>query len=112
MAELSSVISSIRGKSPEGEPTSIIGALSGFGSVLGIIAAAIGLLAGISLVPLTSYSWELISTTPFDWILEGNSQFSTFSGAFMGLLAIGLLLQAQGSKDLRAKLGGMFGNKF
>jgi len=112
MAELSSVISAIRGKSPEDEPADIVGAFAGFGSILGIIAAAIGLLAGISLVPSTSYSWELASTTPGLWILEGNSQYSMYTGAFMGLLAVGLLFQALGSKDLRSKLGGMFGSVF
>jgi len=112
MAELSSVISAIRGKSPEEEPADIVGAFAGIGSILGIVAAAIGLLAGISLVPMTSYTWELTSTTPFAWILEGNSQYSTYTGAFMGLLAFGLLFQALGSKDLRSRLGGMFGSVF
>ena len=112
MAELSSVISAIRRKSPEDEPADIVGAFAGFGSILGIVAAAIGLLAGISLVPITSYSWELTSTTPFVWVLEGNTQYSTYAGIFMGLLAFGLLFQAIGSKDLRSKLGGMFGSVF
>jgi len=112
MAELSSVISAIRRKGPEDEPADVVGAFAGFGSILGIIAAAIGLLAGISLVPLTSYTWELTSTTPFVWILQGNSQYSTYTGAFMGLLAVGLLFQALGSKDLRSRLGGMFGSVF
>ena len=112
MAELSSVISAIRRKSPEDEPADIVGAFAGFGSILGIIAAAIGLLAGISLVPLTSHSWETTSTNPYTFMIDGNAQFSMFSGAFMALLAIGLLLQAMGSKDLRSKLGGMFGSVF
>ncbi|TFH07282.1 MAG: hypothetical protein E4H14_08855 [Candidatus Thorarchaeota archaeon] len=112
MAELSSVISAIRGKSPEDEPANIVGAFAGFGSILGIIAAAIGLFAGISLVPITSLTWELTSISPFEWILGGNSQFTIYSGAFMGLLAVGLLFQALGSKDLRSRLGGMFGSVF
>ena len=112
MAELSSVISAIRRKSPEDEPADIVGAFAGFGSILGIIAAAIGLLAGISLVPITSFTWEVTGTSPFVWALGGNPQFSIFSGAFMGLLAIGLLLQAMGSKDLRSRLGGMLGSVF
>ena len=72
MAELSSVISAITRRDPEGEPVNIVGAFAGFGSILGIVAAAIGLLSGMTLVPLTSYSWDLILTTPFDWILAGN----------------------------------------
>ncbi|TFG29074.1 hypothetical protein EU528_10230 [Candidatus Thorarchaeota archaeon] len=112
MAELSSVISAIRKKSPEDEPADIVGAFAGFGSILGIIAAVIGLLAGISLVPLTSFSWELISTTPFEWVLGGTSLFSIYTGAFMGLLAVSMLLQAMGSSDLRSRLGGMFGSVF
>ena len=112
MAELSSVISAITRRDPEGEPVNIVGAFAGFGSILGIVAAAIGLLSGMTLVPLTSYSWDLILTTPFDWILAGNRQFSSLSGVFMGLLSEGLIIQAMGSKDLRVRLGGFLGNVF
>jgi len=114
MAELSSVISSLRKKGPEDEPVDIVGVSAGFGSILGIIAAAIGLFAGISLVPITSFSWEIIEVTPETgfWILGGNSMYPIFTGAFMGLLAAGLFLQAWGSKDLRARLGGIFGSVF
>ena len=114
MAELSSVISAIRRKSPEDEPSDIVGAFSGFGSILGIIAAAIGLLSGISLVPITSLSWEVFEIpqeTGF-WALAGNEQFPLFVGIFMVLLAAGLFLQAWGSKDLRSRLGGIFGSVF
>jgi len=112
MAELSSVISSITRRSPEGESADIVGALAGIGSIFGIIAAAIGLLSGMTLVPLTSFSWELIETTPFDWILGGSTQFPSTAGIFMALLAVSLLLQALGSKELRGRLGGMLGNVF
>ena len=112
MAELSSVISAIRKRSPEDEPADIVGAFAGFGSIFGIIAAAIGLLAGISLIPITSFCWEVITDDPFVWILGGSPQYSMLSGLFLGLLAFGLLLQAWGSKDLRSRLGGMFGSVF
>lgn len=112
MAELSSVISAIRRKSPEDEPADIVGAFAGLGSILGIVAAAMGLFAGISLVPITSFSWEVINTGPLEWTLGGIAQFPIFTGAFMILLAASLFIQAWGSKDLRARLGGMFGSVF
>jgi len=115
MAQLSSVISAIRKKTSDDEPADIVGALAGFGSILGIIAAALGLFAGISLVPITSFTWEVTSITPpdpFVWVLGGHEQYSIFTGAFMGLLAVGFLLQAIGSKELRGKLGGMMGSVF
>jgi len=112
MAELSSVISAITRRSQDGEPVDIVGALAGIGSIFGIIAAAIGLLSGMTLVPLTSFSWDLIVTTPFDWIFAGSTQFPIMAGIFMSLLAVSLLLQALGSKELRGRLGGMLGNIF
>lgn len=112
MAELSSVISALRKKSPDDEPVNIVGALAGLGSIFGIVAAVIGLFAGISLVPITSLTWELIETSPIEWTIQGNAQFAILTGAFMGLLAISFILQALGSKDLRARLGGMFGSIF
>jgi len=107
MAQLSSIISAISKQASDDEPADIVGANAGFGSILGIIAAVIGLFAGISLVPITSFTWEITASTPdpFAWVLGGNTHFS-------GLLAVGLLLQALDSKDLRAKLGGMLGSVF
>ncbi|MCK5265607.1 MAG: hypothetical protein KAR03_08365, partial [Candidatus Thorarchaeota archaeon] len=115
MAQLSSVISALSRKTPDEEPADIVGALAGFGSILGIIAAALGLFAGISLVPITSFTWEVTSITPpepFVWVLGGTAQYSVFTSAFMGLLSVGFLLQALGSKELRGKLGGMMGSVF
>jgi hypothetical protein len=109
MVQLSSVISSFR-KTPEGEPADIVGALAGIGSIFGVIAAAIGLLAGISLVPLTAITWEVLSADPFRWIVGGTSMYPVLTAAFMGVMAIGLFLQAFGSQDVRARLGTSFGS--
>ena len=111
MAELSSVISAITRRSQEDEPVDIVGAFAGLGSIIGIVAAAIGLLSGMTLVPLTSFSWEY-STSPFSWILGGSTLLPSTAGIFMGLLAVSLLIQALGSKELRSRLGGMLGNIF
>ena len=115
MAQLSSVISALSRKTPDDEPADIVGALAGFGSILGIFAAALGLFAGISLVPITSFTWEITSITPpepFTWMLGGTTQYSFFTSVFMGLLSVGFLLQAVGSKEVRGKLGGMMGSVF
>jgi len=114
MAQLSSIISAISKQASDDEPADIVGANAGFGSILGIIAAVIGLFAGISLVPITSFTWEITASTPdpFAWVLGGNTHFSLLTAVFMGLLAVGLLIQALDSKDLRAKLGGMLGSVF
>ncbi len=110
MARLSSALSAIGRKKTEGEPADVVGRLAGVGNVFGIIAAAVGLLAGVSLIPLTATTWEVTSTAPFQWIVGGNAMYPTLTTAFMGLLAIGLLLQALGSRDLRARLGTIFGS--
>ena len=54
MAQLSSVISAISRKTPDDQPTDIVGALAGFGSIFGIIAALLGLFTGINLGSLPS----------------------------------------------------------
>ncbi|MBN2228478.1 MAG: hypothetical protein JW779_02720 [Candidatus Thorarchaeota archaeon] len=110
MAQMSTVLSAIRRKSTDDAPADIVGVFAGFGSILSIIAAAIGLLAGVPLIPITSTTWEVVVDTPIQWSIAGNPQYHLFSGAFMGLLAIGLILQAFGSRDLRAKLGTIFGS--
>jgi hypothetical protein len=110
MVQLSSIISTIKKEKPEGEPADIVGVFAGFGNIFGVIAAAIGLFAGISLVPLTATPWEITSESPFQWIIAGNSMYAVLTAVFMGLLAIGLFLQAFGSKNLRAQLGTIFGS--
>ena len=114
MAVLSNIISAMSETTSDDEPTDIVGAFAGFGSIIGILAAVVGLAAGISLVPITSFTWEITSTgsEPFAWILGGNRNFALLTGVFMGLLAISMLIQALYSKNLRAKLGGMFGSVF
>jgi hypothetical protein len=110
MAQMSSIVSAIRRKTPEGEPADIVGVFAGFGSIFGIIAAAIGMFAGISLIPLTATEWEVTSLIPFQWIIGGSAMYPTLTALFMGLLAVGLLCQAIGSRDLRARLGTIFGS--
>ena len=45
-------------------------------------------------------------------VTGGGVRFHVYTGAFMGMLAVSLFLQAWGLKDLRARLGGMFGTVF
>ncbi|MFX1484272.1 MAG: hypothetical protein ACFFCP_13915 [Promethearchaeota archaeon] len=103
MAQLSSLKSVISGESESGS----VGRLAGFGSIFGIIAAALGLFSGLSLVPIPALVWEQTSTPPdpFTWILSGNSQTPILIAGFMGLMAISMLFQVIGSKDLASKLG-------
>ncbi|MHA2159242.1 MAG: hypothetical protein ACXABE_10125 [Candidatus Thorarchaeota archaeon] len=106
MAQLSSLKSVIRdsGESPA------VGRLAGFGSIFGIVAAALGLISGTSLVPVPSLAWEQTSDSPFAWELGGSAQFPLMMIGFMALMAVSLVLQYQGSKDLRAKLGSGLSN--
>jgi hypothetical protein len=71
MAELSNIISAISRETSEDVQENPVGTFAGFGSIIGILAAVIGLAAGISLVPITSFSWEITSTgtESFSWIL-------------------------------------------
>ncbi|MFW9927220.1 MAG: hypothetical protein ACFFDM_10695 [Candidatus Thorarchaeota archaeon] len=103
MAQLSSLKSVISGTSESGS----VGRLAGFGSIFGIIAAALGLISGLSLVPIPALVWEQTSVAPdpFAWILSGNAQTPLLMAGFMGLMAISLLLQVLGSKELNSKLG-------
>lgn len=106
MAQLSSLKSVIRDKSESGA----VGRLAGFGSIFGIIAAALGLISGVSLVPIPSLGWEQTSVSPFEWFLGGSAQFPLLMAGFMGLMAVSLLLQIRGSKGLSGKLGSSLTN--
>ncbi|MFX1484546.1 MAG: hypothetical protein ACFFCP_15310 [Promethearchaeota archaeon] len=103
MAQVSSLKSVISGTSESGS----VGRLAGFGSIFGIIAAALGLFSGLSLVPIPALVWEQTSVPPdpFTWMLSGNAQTPILMAGFMGLMTISLLLQVIGSKDLGSKLG-------
>ncbi|MGY5863562.1 MAG: hypothetical protein RTV41_03100 [Candidatus Thorarchaeota archaeon] len=98
---MSSLKSVIRDSSESGA----VGRLAGFGSIFGIIAAALGLISGVSLVPVPSIAWEQTSVSPFEWILGGSAQFPLLVAGFMGLMAVGQFLQLRGSKGLTRKLG-------
>jgi hypothetical protein len=102
MAQLSSLKSVISSSDESGNK---VGRLAGFGSIFGIIAAAFGLLIGKTLVPIAALEWEFTEIPTFIWTLGGDSQFHIFTGIFMGLLAVSLLLQAIGSKALSGTLG-------
>ena len=110
VSKVSSIVSTVLKRRPTDESADVVGALAGFGNIFGIVAAAIGLLGGISLVPMTAIPWQVTSESPFQWILAGTTLYPTMTAAFMGLLAVGLFLQAIGSKDLRAQLGSIFGS--
>lgn len=110
VSKITSIVSTVLKRQPKDESAEVVGALAGFGNIFGIIAAAIGLLGGISLVPMTAIPWQVTSDSPFQWTLAGNTMYPTLTAAFMGLLAVGLFLQAIGSKDLRAQLGSIFGS--
>lgn len=101
MAQLSSLKSIVSSTHESGA----VSRLAGFGSIFGMIAAALGLFAGVSLVPIPSLPWEQTSIVPFEWILGGSIQFPLLMAGFMGLMAVSLLLQARGSKGLSGKLG-------
>ena len=92
MAQLSSITSVIR---DSGESCAV-GRLAGFGSILGIIAAALGFLAGTALVPVPSIPWEVVQDSPLVWVLGGSDQFPLLMTGFMALMTVSLLLQYQG----------------
>ena len=107
MAQLSSLKSVISGSEQSGER---IGRLAGFGSIIGIIAAAFGLLMGRALIPMPTLEWEVLSAVPFEWVLGGDVQFPTHMAIFMGLMAASLLFQSIGSRELKGFLGSGFGS--
>ena len=102
MAQLSSLKSVL---TSTGDSKDTVGRLAGFGSIFGILAAALGLFTGISLVPIPSIVWEQTSASPFEWILGGSAQTPLLMAGFMGLIAVSLLLQVLGSRNLAMKLG-------
>ncbi|TET08606.1 MAG: hypothetical protein E3J86_10435, partial [Candidatus Thorarchaeota archaeon] len=101
MAQLSSLRSIVSSTHESGS----VSKLAGFGNIFGIIAAAVGLFAGVSLVPIPSLSWEQTSVIPFEWVFGGSALFPFFMIGFMALMSVSLMLQYQGSKGLSSKLG-------
>ncbi|MHA2262634.1 MAG: hypothetical protein ACXAEN_09620 [Candidatus Thorarchaeota archaeon] len=97
-----SIQSILSRRTEQGETYEPIGRLAGIGSLLGIVAAIVGLLlsAGTSLLPIPSIG-ALILKNPDHFI---------WSGVFMALLGFGLLLQWRGSKNLRNYLESGFGS--
>jgi len=109
MAQLSSLKSVISSSDQEGER---IGKIAGIGNVFGIIAALFGLLIGKTLIPFSSLEWEVITVLPFEWIIEGSAYYTVFVAIFAGLMAVSLLFQAIGSRNLSSYLGSGYMNIF
>ncbi|MFX1483917.1 MAG: hypothetical protein ACFFCP_12120, partial [Promethearchaeota archaeon] len=106
MAQMSSLKTVISGA---GESDSV-GRLAGFGNIFGIIAAALGLLAGLPLIPIPALTWEYTSAPAFEWTLEGSTLYPTLMIAFMGLMAICMLLRVRGTRGLNSKIGSSLPN--
>lgn len=113
MGQLSTMKSAVSGNDPEGEPARVVGRLAGIGSLLGMIAAVLGMIVGVPLIPITASPWEVLGEPPLDlfsWQIFGNPLYHVFTMAFMLLLAGGLALQAIGSKRLRETLASGYSN--
>lgn len=107
MAEMSSITAETSTLSQSREK---IGELAGLGSILGIVAAVFGLLIGKTLVPISAIRWEVTTSAPFVWRIEGTPIYWICVATFMGLLAVSLLLQAIGSRELGNFLGSGYVN--
>ncbi|MFW9911841.1 MAG: hypothetical protein ACFFEU_05200 [Candidatus Thorarchaeota archaeon] len=96
MQDTGSVQTIITQRTPEGEAIEPVGRISGFGALLGVAAALVGIFmtAGYSLLP--------IPTIPIEAFQRDTYQLG--STLFVGLLVGSLLLQAFGSGKLRLKL--------
>lgn len=96
MAEIKSLLTQTTADGKKIEPMAPIASI---GSLLGLIAGIIGLIAGgAALLPLPDVA-NFFNTTLRDF------GYYPLSAAFMGLLAVSLLLQAYGSKEIRIKTG-------
>ncbi|TFG34295.1 hypothetical protein EU527_04085 [Candidatus Thorarchaeota archaeon] len=112
MSNIRLVSSAFSGKDSEGKPIERIGELAGLGSIIGLIAAVLGLIMGVPLIPMTSISWEVTSVVPFTWLFGNSVYYNVAIAAFMALLGMGLFLQSYGSRDLRGRVGSMIGLSF
>ncbi|MBD3407166.1 MAG: hypothetical protein GF411_13690 [Candidatus Lokiarchaeota archaeon] len=96
MAEIRSLLTQTTTDGKKIEP---MAKLSSFGSIIGLIAGVIGLIAGgVALLPLSNVA-SIYSSNIND------PGYSILSLAFVGLLAVSLLLQTYGSKEIREKTG-------
>lgn len=87
-------------RTPEGEAIEPVGRISGFGALLGMLAAA------IAMIMTTGYSLLPIPTIPIEAFQTDAYQLG--STLFVGLLVASLLLQAYGSRKLRLRLASNF----
>ena len=102
MSQLSTMKSILSGSDQSGER---ISEYAGFGSIFGIIAAVLGLLIGKPLVPIASLNWVQLTGSAVALEIEGTPYYHILVGAFMGLMALNLLYQAIGSRQLGSFLG-------
>ncbi|MHA3963428.1 MAG: hypothetical protein AM325_007795 [Candidatus Thorarchaeota archaeon SMTZ1-45] len=102
MAEMSLVTSEIE---TMGQPSDKLGKIAALGNIFGVIAAVFGLIIGKTLVPISALEYQVVSVSPFGWVFGGDSMYSIYIAVFMALMAISLLFQAIGSKNLRNFLG-------
>ncbi|MFX1606821.1 MAG: hypothetical protein ACFFDD_13085 [Promethearchaeota archaeon] len=107
MAQLSSLKSILSGSNESGGEVSRV---AGLGNLIGIIAAALGLIFGKTLVPIAALDWRIVTNNPFNWIIGGDYYYYIISGTFMGLMAVSLLVQAIGSRGLGGTLGSGYHN--
>ncbi|MGQ4911718.1 MAG: hypothetical protein ACP6KW_06055 [Candidatus Thorarchaeota archaeon] len=108
MAQVSTIKSAISGKDSEGQPANVVGRLAGFGSIFGIIAAVVGFVAGIPLVPISGTEWTVINDSPLEWTIAGSEIYHILVTVFMFILAASFMLQGLGSKRLREHLGSSY----
>jgi hypothetical protein len=82
---------------PDGVAVEPVGRISGFGALLGIAAAVVGIFmtAGYSLLPIPTIPFAVFQT----------EAYQLAAALFLGLLIAGLLLQVLGSGALKLRLG-------
>ena len=87
-----------------------VGRIAGLGNIIGILAAVLGLIFGKTLVPIAALDWVILQNNPLQWILGGDWYYYVISSVFMGLIAVSLLLQAIGSRNLGEAIGSGYHN--
>ncbi|MHA1925390.1 MAG: hypothetical protein ACW974_05700, partial [Candidatus Thorarchaeota archaeon] len=86
----------------EGEAIEPVGRIGGFGALLGVAAAVLGIFmtGGYSLLPIPTIPVEVFQT----------QAYQIASSSFLTLLVAGLLLQGLGSRGLKMRLGSNYPN--